>query len=127
MQVTYKDQVPANGRVRNALADTDLAIAPHAGFLTIYGRQAATASGELEVSFSQGSTEIVVESPLTQNDNLTPNRQDNIVAGPIPILPGKSLRSKIQEVAGVATNLNVLFDLVEADVSVVLRAMGVRG
>lgn len=125
MQVTYRTPVPANGTVRNMLADTDLAIAPHPGFLTIYGRQ-GTAVGTVEVSFSQGATEVVVESPLTDNANLTPNRQDDIVAGPVPILPGKSLRAKIQEVAGTITPVRVVFDLVEADVSVVLRAMGVR-
>lgn len=126
MQVVYKDQVPANGTVRNALADTDLAISPDFGFLTIYGRQEQFSGGELEISVSQGSTELVIDAPMTINDNLTPNRQDDIISGPHPILPGKSLRAKIVEIAGFATDLRVVFAFVEADRETVLRAAGVR-
>lgn len=124
MQVTYKTQVPANGTVRNALADTDLAIAPSFGFLTIFGRQESTSGGELELSVSMGDTELVNESPMTVNDNLTPNRQDDIISGPHPIIAGKSLRAKIQEIAGFATDNRIVFAFVEADRATVLRAGG---
>lgn len=123
MQVTYKDQIGANGKVRNALADTDLAIVPGWGFLTIYGRCDA-GGGAVECSLSQGQTEHAIETPVTQNASLTPNRQDDIIAGPIPCVPGKSLRSKLEETAGVAITPRIIYDFVEADVGVVIQALG---
>jgi len=125
MQVTYRTSVPANGVVRNALADTDLAIAPSWGFLTIYGRQ-ATGAGTLEISFTQGKEEQMVDGVMASNASLAPNRQDDIILGPIPIMQGKSLRSKIFESAGTLTPLNVVYDFVEADPRVVLAAFGPR-
>ena len=124
MQVTYKTPIAANGNVRNALADTDLAIAPYFGFLTVYGRQEETSGGELELSLTMGDTQVAIESPMTINDNLTPNREHDIISGPHPVLAGKSLRAKIQEVAGFITALNVVFVLIEADRTTVLRASG---
>ncbi len=123
-QETYDTQVPANGTVRNALADTDLAIAPNFGFLTVYGRQEATSGGILKLSLAAGDTQLANDSPMTINNVLTPNRQDDIISGPHPIIAGKSLRAKIQEQAGFATDLNVVFAFVEADRNTVLRAGG---
>lgn len=124
MQVTYRDQVPANGVVRNALADTDLAIVPDWGFLTVYGRQEALSGGVLEISLSQGSEEMMIDGAMTINNALSPNRQDDIIVGPVPTVPGKSLRSRIVETAGFATDLNVIYDHVKADMNVVLAALG---
>lgn len=125
-QVTYKTPIPANGTVKNALADTDLAIAPGWGFLTIYGRQEAASGGVLDIDFKQGNEQQMVDGGMTANNALNPNRQDDIILGPIPVMPGKSLRSEISETAGFQTALNVVFDFVSAAAEVVLSAFGPR-
>lgn len=123
-QVTYREQIPANGVVRNALADTDLAIAPGFGFLTIYGRQEQTSGGLLEISLTQGTEQQMVDGAMSINDELSPNRQDDIIVGPVPVVEGKSLRSLIRETAGFVTDLNVIFDFVSAPRAVVIQALG---
>lgn len=123
-QETYDTAVAANGTVRNALADTDLAIAPSFGFLTVYGRQESTSGGILKLSMAAGDTQLANDSPMTINDVLTPNRQDDIIGGPWPIIAGKSLRAKLVESAGFETDLNVVFAFVEAPRETVLRAGG---
>ena len=71
-----------------------------------------------------GDTELVNESPMTVNDVLTPNRQDDIISGPHPIIAGKSLRAKVQEIAGFVCDNRIVFSFVEADRATVLRAGG---
>lgn len=123
-QETYDTQVGASATVRNALADTDLAIAPSFGFLTVYGRHEATSTGKIKLSMAAGDTQLCNDSPMTINDVLTPNRQEDIIGGPWPIIAGKSLRAKLVESTGAATDLNVVFSFVEAPRETVLRAGG---
>ena len=125
-QITYKTPIPANGKVKNVLADTDLAMSPGWGFLTIYGRQEAASGGVLDIDFKQGSEQLMVDGGMTANNALNPNRQDDIILGPVPVMPGKSLRSEIAETAGFQTALNVVFDFVSADPAIVLQAFGPR-
>lgn len=108
LQEVYDTQVAANDTVKSALTDTALARAPTHGMLTVYARQEVTSGGKIRLDMKIGTEEVAPNSPMTINNNLSPNRLEDMV-GTWPCVEGDQLLAKIRETAGFATDLIVQF------------------
>lgn len=122
-QEVYDTQIPASGTVKSALLGTALERAPSNGELTVYGRQEATSTGILRLDLKIGTDEVSPGTPLTINNNLTPNRFEDVM-GTFPCVQGKQILAKIRETAGFATDLNIVFDFQPKSMQFLLTKYG---
>ncbi len=122
-QEVYDTQVPASGTVKSMLLGTSLERAPSNGELTVYGRQEATSGGVLRMDLKIKTDEVSPGTPLTINDVLTPNRQDDIM-GTFPCVEGNQILAKMRETAGFATDLVVVFDFQPKSMQYLLSKYG---
>lgn len=124
MQIeVYDTQVGASATVLNALRDTSLQYASQPGFLKIIGRHETTSTGQVRLDLWQGQTQMVNNAPMTANDNMNPNAEDDIIADGIPCVPGQLLRAQLRETTGNATDLIVKFLFTPAPAHLVAAAI----
>ena len=122
-QEIYDTQVPADGTVKSALLGTSLERAPQNGELTVFGRQESTSGGIIRLDVKVGTDERSPNTPLPVNNDLTPNRQDDIM-GTFPVVQGKQLLMKIRETGGFATDLLIVFDFQPKSMAFLLAKYG---
>ena len=121
-QVNYATQVAANATVF-PLNNTSLERVKGFGFLTVYGRQEATAAGELVLDVYQNDERVVDSATMARNDSMQPNKSDDIIAGPLPCIPDQYIRAVLREIAGAAMDLRVTFEFTPASMQEVAAAI----
>ena len=102
----YNTQVGASATVANILQNEDIEF-PGPGALKIVGRHEATSTGLIRLSAYAGQRKLIENAGMTINDNLGPNREDDIILDWTPIGANERLVVRLVESAAAATDLEI--------------------